>query len=79
MQTKSNVPVSGDHRGWSAYWGKQCLNAIESAKVQTLLEINDECQAGIQVAIEHAVRSARLAFWHAARVKRYEYWKGEPK
>ncbi len=61
----SDVPKAGDHAGWAGWWGTQALAAIR--RVGTSEEF-------IDLDTLHAVRSTRLAFYHAARKLGYNYW-----
>lgn len=60
----SDIPKSGDHRGWAAWWGGQAVAAMRRA-----------CEPGaVALDIQHAVRAARLAWWHISTAKGYRYW-----
>lgn len=62
------MPSAADHRGWAAYWSDEALGAMRRASAApTPATVQD-------LDMEHAVRSARLAFYHAAIVADYRYW-----
>lgn len=55
-------PAPDDHRGWAEWWGVEAAWAIRQAVAAphyTTLHDMD---------LDHAVRAARCAVWHAAKV-----------
>jgi hypothetical protein len=60
-----DVPAPGDHRAWAAWWGDQAVAAVGRAQLSG--EFTD-------LDVKHAVRAARLAWYHACTVKQYRYW-----
>lgn len=64
----SNIPASGDHRAWAAWWGESAMRSIVAS-----LEPNRD-ERFVVFDLEHVRRASRLAFWHAARVTGYRYW-----
>ena len=54
------------HLEWAEYWGRQCLSAMSSYEAH-----------GFKEALEHAIRSARLAWMHVCKAKKYPYWQPE--
>lgn len=65
-------PVAKDHKGWATWWGTQAVRSINDAINHTSLDAYGEVTVGLN--IDHAVRSARLAWWHVCRAKNYPYW-----
>lgn len=57
------MPKSGDDRAWAQFWGDQAINSILRYEVR-----------GDPHDLEHVKRAARLAWWHACRVRGYKYW-----
>jgi hypothetical protein len=60
----SDVPGPRDHRAWAAWWGGECLRAIERA-VETPNPTTVE-----DLHMNHAVRSARAAWGHICALAR---------
>ena len=58
------APESGNHRGWAEFWGAQCLQAIDGVLRRDHEHLNTL----------HAVRSAKMAWFHACKAKDYRYW-----
>lgn len=53
--------LPSDDRGLAAYWGEQARLAIRDALA------NPRPSTAIDMDLEHAVRCARIAVWHAMK------------
>lgn len=51
-----------NHRTMAAWWGDQCIRAIRDAVAHPRPATIED------LALLHAVRSARIALWHALKV-----------
>ena len=56
-----------NHRTMAAWWGDQCIRAIRDAIANPRPTTIDD------LALLHAVRSARIALWHALKVGRHRH------
>lgn len=57
----TTTPLPTDHRGLAAWWGDEALWAIRQAVA------NPQPSTIRDLDVEHAVRSARCALWHAEK------------
>lgn len=68
MAKSKSMPAMSDQRGWAQHWGGEAVGAIRRAVADphptTIVDLD----------LEHAVRAARMAFYHAARAGDYRYW-----
>ncbi len=73
----TKIPRVGDHLGWAEYWGDAALRSIENAlarpRSDKLVDL-DVNTVNYALDLQHVKRCVRLAWYHACRVKNYQYW-----
>lgn len=57
-----------DDRGWAAHWGAEAVRSIAAAVA------NPHPATIADLDMNHAVRAAKLAWWHSCRAGGYKYW-----